>query len=168
MQPIFLIRHPILMFPSLFRALSHPFAGLHPRDVRMRSILTLRHSRALYDWYLEHEDELEPKIIDADDVMNNPAAVRQLCIETGFDPDAVQYEWEVRHHENPLKARFLSTLYNSTGIVPGLDARGLDFETEKAKWKAELGDEDGEDLAKLVSDAMPDYEYLLSHRTCRR
>lgn len=126
--------------------------------------MQLKHSRALYDWYCVNAGEMQPKVIDADDIMNDPAAVRQLCIETGLDPDAIQYKWEVRHMDHPIHSRMLSTIYASTGIIKGLDARSLDIEAEKVKWKAEWGEEESEGMAKLVYNAMPDYEYLLSRR----
>jgi hypothetical protein len=63
-----------------------------------------------------------------------------------------------------MKAPFLSTIYSSKGIKPGLEARCLDIEAEKKKWIAEFGEQDGEILAKYVYDAMPDYEYLLEKR----
>jgi hypothetical protein len=58
-------------------------------------VLTLKHSRALYDWYCKHGSKfgITPRVIDADDIMNNPAAVRQLCEQTGLSADDVQYEW---------------------------------------------------------------------------
>jgi hypothetical protein len=165
LQPIFQIRHPVLMFPSMLRAQIKVAGHARPRELRVTATLTLRHSRDLFDWYLKHGGEVKPKVIDADDIINDRAAVRQLCIETGMDPDAVQYEWEIREEKDPHKAIFLSTINASTGIIPGLASRGLEIETEKVKWKAEFGDEDGEDLAKFVHDAMPDYNYLLSQRT---
>jgi hypothetical protein len=121
----------------------------------------------LYDWYLENENKTgrKPRIIDADDIMNNPAAVRQLCLDTKLDPDAIQYEWEEQKEENVLKASFLSTLNTSNGIVKGLDSCDLNIETEKSKWKAEFGDETGEEMAEFVYKAMPDYLYLLNQPT---
>ncbi|KAF2026875.1 hypothetical protein EK21DRAFT_73227 [Setomelanomma holmii] len=166
MQPIFQIRHPALMFPSMVRAQSNaPLENTTTRNPRVFCCFTLRPTRELYNWYLEHASALTPRLIDADDIMNDPAAVRQLCIETGLDPDAVQYEWEEKHEENPLKASFLSTINKSTGIVKGLDARNLDIEKEKRKWIVDFGDDAAEDLEKAVREAMPDYEYLLSRRT---
>jgi hypothetical protein len=128
------------------------------------AFLTLRPSRALFEWYANHPAALPPKVIDADDIMNDKEAVRQLCLDIDFDPDAVQYEWETRQEDDPMKAPFVSTIYSSKGIKPGLEARCLDIEAEKVKWIAEFGDEDGEIMAKYVYDAMPDYEYLLEHR----
>jgi hypothetical protein len=166
-QPIFQIRHPALMFPSMLRAQSRVMENSNTRNPRVYCSLTLRHSRALYDWYLENENKTgrKPRIIDADDIMNNPAAVRQLCLDTKLDPDAIQYEWEEQKEENVLKASFLSTLNTSKGIVKGLDSCDLNIETEKSKWKAEFGDETGEEMAEFVYKAMPDYLYLLNQPT---
>jgi hypothetical protein len=161
-QPIFQIRHPALMFPSFIRAQGRVMENTNTQNPRVYVSLTLRHSRDLYDWYVRNEDKTgrKPRIIEADDIMNNRAAVRQLCLETGLDPDAVQYEWEERNESNPLKASFLSTINSSKGIVKGLDSTHLDIETEKVKWKKEFGDQTGEELAGYVYRAMPDYEYL--------
>lgn len=164
MQPIFQIRHPVAMFPSLVRTQKKIFADSRPSNARFVALLTLRYSRALYDWYSTHEHGMAPKVIDADDIMNNPAAVRQLCNETGLDPNAVQYEWETREEADPMKVHFLSTLNASKGIKSGLQARDLDIETEKTKWVEEFGQQDADDLAKTVYEAMPDYEYLLKRR----
>lgn len=164
MQPVFQIRHPVLMFPSLLRTQQKAIPGCHTTDAWFKAILRLRPSRSLFEWYANHPATYTPKVIDADDIMTNKAAVRQLCEEIDFDPDAVLYEWETRQEDEPMKAAFLSTIYASNGIKPGLEARCLDIETEKAKWIAEFGEQDGESLAKFVYDAMPDYEYLLKQR----
>lgn len=164
MQPVFQIRHPVMMFPSLLRTQMKAKYDCHPSDARFVALLTLHPSRALFDWYANHPAAYAPKVIDADDIMNDREAVRQLCREIDFDPDAVQYEWETREEEDPLMAAFLSTLIASKGIKPGLEARCLDIEAEKAKWIAEFGEKDGTDLAQFVYDAMPDYEYLLKQR----
>lgn len=154
------------MFPSMVRAQASIMDDTSTRHPRVYSTLTLRHSRAVFDWYLENASkERKPRVIDADDIMNNPAAVRQLCIQTGLDPEAVQYKWDEVHEEDPLMARFKSTINASKGIIKGMDARSLDIEAEKAKWTAERGEEEAENLAKYVNDAMSDYYYLLSHRT---
>jgi hypothetical protein len=161
LQPVFQIRNPLLMFPSLTRAVR----GIgFPHDLSKDASMSMGHSRALYNWYLDQEDAAKPVIIDADDVMNNRAAVRQMCVEAGLDPDAVRYEWKTRVEKDPGKARFLSTIYASNGILPGLDSKGLTLETETSKWKEEFGEEDSETLAKLVRAAMPDYRYM----HCRR
>ncbi|KAL6153388.1 hypothetical protein ACJQWK_03960 [Exserohilum turcicum] len=166
LQPIFQIRNPVLMFPSLVRAQTDMKMG-GARSALAKIGLTLEPQRALYDWYLERsrDTNIIPRVIDADDVMNEPETVRRLCLQTGLDPDAVVYEWETRHYDNPLKARFFSTIGSSRGIIPGLDAKGKSVQTEMEKWVKEFGQEDADGLAKRVRDAMPDYEYLYSRRT---
>ncbi|CAN9432057.1 unnamed protein product [Alternaria sp. RS040] len=167
LQPIFQIRHPMLMFPSMVRAQRAWKAETRPCSPYCRAVLTLKHSRALYDWYVKYGAKagITPRVIDADDIMNNPAAVRQLCEQTGLSADDVQYEWEERKVEDPLMARFLSTINASKGIKPGLGAKGKTLEAEKKKWVEEWGEEDAEDMARFVSEALPDYEYLHSRRT---
>jgi hypothetical protein len=167
LQPIFQIRHPILMFPSMLRAQKDWMKETRPRSLYTCTTFTLRHTRALYDWYTAQSSTtgIVPRIIDADDIMNNRAAVRELCIQTGLDPDAVQYEWEEKKEENPLMARFLSTINASKGIKPGLEAKGKSLEEEKGKWVVEFGEEDAEDLARFVKEAEGDYEYLWERRT---
>jgi hypothetical protein len=112
-----------------------------------------------------HVYELYETRTDIEPTSDDPAAVRQLCVDTGLDPDAVQYKWEVRHEEHPQRAHFVKAIYASTGIIKGLHTSNLDMEAEKVKWKAEFGEEDGEMMAKVVHDAMPDYQYLLSQRS---
>lgn len=167
LQPVFQIRHPVLMFPSLVRARTDINCVNRPRDLASKLTLNLEPTRALYDWYAAQSatSHVIPRIIDADDVMNDPATVRLLCEQTGLDPDAVVYEWEERTVEDPLMSRFLSTLANSKGIVKGLDAKGKTIESEMEKWVREWGAEDAEEMARLVRSAMPDYEYLYSRRT---
>jgi hypothetical protein len=157
------------MFPSMIRAQRDALKkdgqpAARPTDLFAATTLTLRFTRELYDWY-SSQNGPTPRIIDADDIMNDGDAVRKLCVQTGLDPDAVQYEWEKRTVEDPLQARFLSTISASRGILPGLAAKGLDLEAEKRKWMAEFGEEDAEDLKGFVEGSMGDYEYLVARRT---
>ncbi|KAK3691216.1 hypothetical protein LTR37_018804 [Vermiconidia calcicola] len=166
MQPIFQVRHPIRMFPSGNRVMSvtplgHTTLG---GNLAIKAIMTLRYIREIYDWYLAQEGAPEPKIVDADDVMESKATVRRLCEETGLDHDCVLYEWETWEETEPMRVRLLSTIRQSRGILPGLGSQGYSVETELPKWREEFGEEDAEVLAKHVRDAMPDYDYL----HCRR
>jgi hypothetical protein len=155
------------MFPSMLRAQKDAFKETNPRSLYTCTTFTLKYTRALYEWYLSQSAQsgIVPRIIDADDIMNNPAAVRQLCLQSGLDPDAVQYEWEERKEDNPLMARFLSTINASKGIKKGLEAKGKSLEEEKKKWTQEWNEQDAEDLAKFVRDAEADYEFLWKRRT---
>ncbi|EMD88882.1 hypothetical protein COCC4DRAFT_71814 [Bipolaris maydis ATCC 48331] len=166
-QPIFQIRNPVLMFPSLVRAQMDVKVSGRPGDPVGQVMLQLRDSRTLYDWYAAQTANtgITRRIIDADDVMNDAASMRKLCLETGLDPNAIVFEWEERTVEDPVQARFFSTLAKSKGIVKGLDANGKSVEGEMEKWVEEFGRENAEELARLVERAMGDYEYLHSKRT---
>ncbi|KAF1915288.1 hypothetical protein BDU57DRAFT_518183 [Ampelomyces quisqualis] len=165
MQPIFQIRHPALMFPSMYRALKTRFVQTTSEPL-VAAILTLSHSRALYDWYTTHAPASRlPRVIDADDIMNSPAAVRRLCEQTGLSAEHVLYEWDERAAEDPVKKVFLSTIYASKGIVKGKDASALNVAAEREKWVGEWGVDDAQGIARFVDEAMADYEYLHSRRT---
>lgn len=163
MQPLFLIRNPLRMCPSKVRA-SPEQATTYTWKMELDPCLSFRYSRALYEWYAAQSDGPRPLIIDADDLMQDMEIVHQTCVAAGLDPDAVRYEWNTAVIKDPLKARFLSTLSNSTGIVAGTEARGLEIETESVKWKEEFGEEEGEKLTHFVREAMPDYEFLWNRR----
>ena len=138
---------------------------VHPRQPVIAACLTLRHSGKLYDWYANHACSIQPQVLDADEIINDKAAVRHVCSATGRGPDANLHECKTKEETDAMKAVFLLTINASKGIIPDLTARGLDLETEKGKWKAEFDDGDSEDLVKFVLDAMSDYDYLLSRRT---
>jgi len=133
----------------------------HPTSKMSKAQMTLRPTRELYEWYLNHEGALSPKVIDADDIMNSPEVVHQLCLETGLDPDAVIYEWETFEPQDRLKKAFLATLGSSRGVLPGFDSKHLDMEKERAKWVADWGEEYARDLKMMIDDSMEDYEVSL-------
>lgn len=161
LQPIVQIRNPMLSFPSMTRA----SRGVgYNTSIASDPSMTYEYSRKTYDWYLNNDSAAEPLIIDADEVMNDRGAICEMCIRSGLDPDAVCYEWETKEEPDPLKKVFLSTIGSSTGILPGLDSKGLSLEEETVKWKKEFGEEEGAVLARRVEAAMPDYEYLRSRR----
>jgi len=130
-------------------------------------MLTLRHSRELYDWYAANGDD--PRVIDAEEILNDRGAVRQFCIETGLDPEAVQYQWEPWTEAGHRVAAYKSTLIASRGIeADKAAARCDDIEAETVNWQAEFGPEKGEELARFVQNAMDDYAYLHSRRIVGR
>lgn len=166
MQPIFQIRHPGLMFPSMARAETDTGKADGPMDVRVHIFSHLWYSRWLYEWYLNTPGAPTPRVISADDIMNRPDVVRQLCIEVGLDPEEMQYEWETREapEGNDEIKRFASTIYASKGILPGYASTGFDLAEKRVKWREEFGEEAGDFLAAKVEDAMPDYEWLMERR----
>lgn len=159
-QPIFTIRHPALMYPSLARAMRN---GIDAKgEPSTTSLMTLSWSRFMYNWYMDHG--ITPVLIDADDIMNSPEAVREMCRLSGLDADALIFEWETRTATNKQMHAFTSTIYTSTGIVKGKDSSGLDLEAEKKKWVVEFGEAWGGDIARKVDEAMEDYAWLREKR----
>lgn len=155
------------MFPSAIRAEQAIGIGGDPNTTFGRTMMSLRHTRALYDWYVAYGAEagITPRIIDADDLMKDREAVARLCRQTGLDPEAVVYEWEEKTVDDPYVKRFLSTINSSRGILPGLTADRIDVEVEKGKWVVEFGEVVGEGLARRVDETMGDYVYLWGKRT---
>lgn len=166
MQPIFLIRHPGLMFPSMARAETDIGLANGPMDIRVDMFSRIWYSRRLYEWYLAAPGALAPKIISADDVMYRPDVVRKLCDEVGLDFENMQYEWEMGEAPPGQEdfARFASTLYASQRVVPGYGSEGFDLGVMSGKWRKEFGEDAGDFLARRVEEAMPDYEWLMERR----
>ena len=96
-QMAFIIRHPALAWPSIYRAMIKIAAeGFLDEDGIKGSSetnMSLRWSRMLYDWCMEQPDlPTPPPVIDAHDLIHNPEVVLRLCEQTGLDKD-VQFEW---------------------------------------------------------------------------
>ena len=61
------------MFPSMLRTQLKAMPGnpnTHMRNPRVYSAMTLRYSRAIYEWYLENAGKMKPRVIDAEDVIS--------------------------------------------------------------------------------------------------
>jgi hypothetical protein len=179
--PIFLIRHPALMYPSMHRALRDmqgAKAAAEPRQMKMQ--MSLRPTVALYKWYVEtlranglteYGGEPWPIVLEADDIMVEPSpAVERVCELAGLDKTLLKYTWDVATPEELAKLpdkrfqRMISTLSESTGIRQDKLAKGIVIVDEVEKWKAEFGEEQARMLEKRVKQSMPDYEYLKSKR----
>lgn len=184
-QLAFIIRHPALVYPSLYRAMQKlSKAGFIDEDgIKGLSVanMTMEWTRNLFDWCLEQPDEpVPPLVIDAHDVIHNPAAVVKFCEKTGLDTASMQFEWndstnvsenwtggvDAQEVETGKVAAsiMLSTLEESTGIVKGKAPISVDIDAEVAQWRVEFGDEIAELLEKATRDSMPDYEYLKASR----
>ncbi|KAK4236053.1 hypothetical protein C8A03DRAFT_17271 [Achaetomium macrosporum] len=184
-QMAFLIRHPALAFPSLYRAMMKMTKeGIMTEDgargANPRSTLTLKWTRMLFDWCCEQTQQLSngqkeaamPLLLDAHDIIHNPSVVLRFCEAAGLDKNAVQFEWNAEEKKidwnNDFGAKsqaiMLSTLQNSTGIVKDKAPAVIDVKAEAEKWKEEFGPEVGGMIEQAVLDAMPDYEYLREKR----
>ncbi|TKA67664.1 hypothetical protein B0A49_08060 [Cryomyces minteri] len=181
-RPTFLIRHPALVFPSLYRALldTHRVLEAGPTsDAHLKTLMTMHWTRTLHDWYAENvKPTLSesnggvtwPIVVDADDVMTNPETVGRLCEIIGLDSTKLQYAWEPASEEQRAHLptddvrRFLSTLLSSSSVQKGKTSHDLDMAVETKKWREEFGEMQGAKLEKWVKDAMPDYEFLKAKR----
>ncbi|KAJ5134909.1 hypothetical protein N7448_000071 [Penicillium atrosanguineum] len=189
-QMAFIIRHPALAWPSMYRAMSKVAAeGFMDEDgIKGASgtNMSLRWSRMLYDWCMEQPDvPTPPPVIDAHDLIHNPEVVLKLCEQTGLDKNVVQFEWDqndakksdkwaqtgdpnVKTDEHALHNRaasiMLSSLEASKGVIRDKAPANIDIAAEAAKWRIEFGEEAAQFIEKAVWDSMPDYEYLKSKR----
>lgn len=188
-QMAFIIRHPALAWPSMYRAMKKIAAeGFMDEDGVKGSSLTnmsMRWTRMLYDWCLEQPDvPTPPPVVDAHDLIHSPEIVLKLCDQTGLDKECLQFEWNGNDHkksqnwaspdevanaeELAMHRRaatvMLSTLEASHGIVKDKAPEIIDIAAEVTKWKAEFGEEIAGLIEKAVWDSMPDYEYLKARR----
>ncbi|RYP24052.1 hypothetical protein DL765_000780 [Monosporascus sp. GIB2] len=172
-NPTFLIRHPAMMFPSLYRALSDIELDGFKRGKKdpEYSQVTLRWIRSLYDFYAAYfpEGNTWPLVLDADDVMQNQELVSRYASMAGLDPEKLRFTWERVPQEAIEKMpsvhqRMLSSIMASDRVDTSKLAGNIDIAKEAIKWRSEFGDEAGAKLERWVKDAMPDYEYLHSKR----
>jgi hypothetical protein len=187
-QFAFLIRHPALAWPSMYRAMRKiSNLGILDDDGINGSFvsnMTFRWTRYLYDWCLEQSKSngsSVPLILDAHDVIHNQDVVLRFCEETGLDKNAVQFEWkddninqlmlrlqnsqnEVSDYEKEANKIMTSTLRTSSGIIKDKTPATVDIEAEVEKWKEEFGPEGAAMIERTVWAAMPDYEYLREKR----
>ncbi len=177
-QPAFLIRHPALAFPSYYRlVLSFCDGDMAKVEAEMVPYIaiacTLRWTRQLYDWYAAAWAALRLEIknlviLEADDMLQNPAVILRFCELVGLDREKVQFHWDPLTKEeqsaNPVSAKTRITLHSSSGITKGKSFDGLTIEGEAEKWKKEFGELIGDRIEGWVRAAMPDYTYLVSKK----
>jgi hypothetical protein len=178
--PAFLIRHPALAFPSYYRVLQSLLGGNSQMDAvesALNQAFTLQWTRNLYDWFLAVNkitptttgNQSSPIVLDADDILTDPKLVLHFCDLVGLDRSVVQFKWdraadEQLGKESPIRLCTRSTLFSSSGILPGKTFQGLTIDGEVAKWREEFGTPVADKLHSWVKMAMTDYEYLSSRR----
>ncbi|KAK3191507.1 hypothetical protein K4F52_002322 [Lecanicillium sp. MT-2017a] len=178
--PVFIIRHPALVFESWYRA----EIRVRPTDISDKSFAyftTFRYSRELYDWFLSDEAasanqedsfpttrQSEPIVIDADDVIEN-RSLEKLCELCNMDPSLIKFKWEVTSPPDdpnlcPVYKSYLSGLWMSTSVDPSKSSQGIDMAVKQRQWSEEFGSEVADALTQLVERALPDYNYLTSKK----
>lgn len=187
-KPAFIIRHPALAWPSMYRAMikMRDSGIIEDEDVKGASItnMSFHWTRELFEWYLEQADaSVAPLVIDAHQVIHDRAAVAKFSELAGLDPASLRFEWdsntnksdnwaptgngenaEVVAKQRKSASIMASTLEGSSGIEKAKAPESVDIDVEVGKWKVEFGEEAAQTLEKATRDAMPDYEYLKSKR----
>ncbi|GAP86294.1 hypothetical protein SAMD00023353_1801160 [Rosellinia necatrix] len=172
--PTFLIRHPALMLPSLYRTALRGVemdgkgrANNEPYEVEA----TLDFVRALHDFYAGHfgKGSQWPIVLDADDVIAHPELTMKYAGLVGLDREKLRFSWEKAGQEQldkllPAEQVMLGTINASTGVDKGKIAGDVDIGAEAAKWRSEFGEEAGRKLERWVRAAMPNYHYLREKR----
>ncbi|RHZ64672.1 hypothetical protein CDV55_104990 [Aspergillus turcosus] len=193
-QLAFIIRHPALVCPSMYRAHralkklypigSSTSNGMSRRFLRLS--VSLRWTRMLYDWCVSQEGQAPPIILDANDLIHNQSSVVKFCEPTGLNPAALKFEWESvcaegkawsgdgaapqdrasKQHSTSQEAHAImrSTLMGSSGVVKEKAPKVVDVASEAEKWKHEFGDEEASFILEIVREVMPDYEFLRQRR----
>ncbi|KAH6844752.1 hypothetical protein B0I37DRAFT_167655 [Chaetomium sp. MPI-CAGE-AT-0009] len=178
-QPTFLIRHPAMMLPSLYRTCIRDDVGGFEIDGRkarpgkepLKSEVTMKWIRTLHSFYTAHfgEDSTWPIVLDADDIMVTPELVTKYATLVGLEPDKLRFSWE-KASEEKLQSMsapnrvMLSSINASSKVDTSKVAGNIDIDAEAAKWRVEFGEEGGRNLEKWVRDAMPDYLALHAKR----
>lgn len=186
-QMTFLIRHPALAWPSMYRAMQKISGEWDMAEDEIKgaslSNMTFRWTRQLYDWCATQPDApILPPVLDAHDLIHNPQIVLKLCEQLGLEKSAVQFEWdsaiksdisqtsgnesnaENQDRHKRINAYFLATINASSGVVKDKAPVDVDIEAEAVKWNGEFGADVAGFLHKTVLDSMPDYEYLKARR----
>ncbi|KAL2803305.1 hypothetical protein BJX63DRAFT_440220 [Aspergillus granulosus] len=179
-QLAFIIRHPALAWPSMYRAMAKASTLRQMDDdgVEGASLasMTLRWTRMLFDWCLEQSDAPgAPMLLDAHDIIHNPQVLRRFCEQVGLDPALLQFEWnettedKVNHEilqnvDRQTGSLFVTTLKGSSSVIKEKAPMTVDIAVEAEKWKAEFGEEIAALIEKAVWDSMPDYENLRAQR----
>ncbi|KAM5343886.1 hypothetical protein ACJ41O_012423 [Fusarium nematophilum] len=173
-NPTFLIRHPAMVLPSLYRTCLCDIemnGFTRAKKEPMAAEVTTKWVRSLYDLYSAHfvDDPLWPIVLDADDIMTCPALVAKYAQLAGLDDRKVRYSWDKASEEkvNKLSSaeqRMLSSINASTKVDTTKVAGSIDIGEEAVKWRNEFGMEGAQKLEQWVRDAMPDYKFLYSRR----
>jgi hypothetical protein len=178
-KPTFLIRHPALAFPSLYRALLVlEGTGDESEDELLgEHCMTLHWTRLLYDWYSQYyrqEDQSRgglkwPIVLDADDVMANPKLVAKYSALLGMDSWKLSFSWEPAtdtemSHMNLATKRYLDTLLASGGVLRDKMSGNININKLAKEWRSEFGHDAGQRITQLVKEAMADYEFLKARR----
>ncbi|KAK4141551.1 uncharacterized protein C8A04DRAFT_14036 [Dichotomopilus funicola] len=179
--PTFLIRHPALVIPSLYRSRANQ-ASVDSDQVPQLPLLpetTMKWTRSLYEFYRAHfasspppegEENRWPIVLDADDIMTSPALVQKYASLTGLDPERLRFNWQKASAEemeklNPMHRAMVGSIMGSEKVdLSKVAGEELDIAAEAEKWRVEFGEEVGRRMEGEVRGMMGDYEVLRAAR----
>ncbi|KAK6532036.1 hypothetical protein TWF694_003199 [Orbilia ellipsospora] len=162
-RPIMLIRDPIRVIPSFYKASVDSF-GARIGDEDWPIDASLKCTRLLYDWYCNNG--ITPILVDAYELVHYTEEVmRGVCEKLEIDFSGVIVSWSrcdwIESDRGYQDWR--GTLWNSTKIDPTLEPENADIEEEFTKWRGIWGDEIAGGLKRSVGLAKEDYVYLRQH-----
>ncbi|KAK4145157.1 uncharacterized protein C8A04DRAFT_10869 [Dichotomopilus funicola] len=176
-HPTFLIRHPAMMLPSLYRT---TLADLGPDAERLKARqgkgplkheATMKWIRTLYEFFAAYlpKDSMWPIVLDADDIMKTPELVTKYAPLADLDPAKLRFSWEMVPNEkiktiSKAHQVMTSSIRASSKTDTSKAAGAIDIDTENTKWRAEFGEEGCRNLEQWVRDMMPDYLAMHSKR----
>jgi hypothetical protein len=170
-NPTFLIRHPAMVFPSLYRVCREDVGSdgfQRPERKPMAPETTTKWVRSLYDFYAARfgEGSTWPIVLDADDVITHPALVERYAVLVGLDPDKLRFSWDKTATDKMSKMEklMMGTISASTRVDASKVAGDIDIGREAVKWREEFGAEGAGELEQWVLEAMPDYQFLRERR----
>ncbi|CAK7274650.1 hypothetical protein SEPCBS57363_006272 [Sporothrix epigloea] len=170
-QFTFLIRHPRRSIPSYYRCTVPPLVESTRFNEFMPCEAGYAELRQLFD-YLRKQgivDSNEITIIDADDLLDRPAAgVEAFCKAVGLDfrPEMLQWGGDSASQQHVSKAFEKWTGWHNDALAStGLQARTSHKKTpspaeEDAEWLAKYGEKGQKVIRDCVEANTPDYEYL--------
>ena len=167
--PVFLIRHPALVFESILRV-SGPTMGAEITDDEFPVEASLRWLRVLYDLFADRAGSgMRPLLLNADEIIAHPTVVQRLCEQLQLDAAGVRFEWDavptsVIEGQSSYQQHFFSTIQSSSGVRSDKHSAAhgpkLDLDVVTGHWQDVYGESTAAALRSYVDAAMPDYEYL--------
>ncbi|KAL8706475.1 MAG: hypothetical protein Q9225_007947 [Loekoesia sp. 1 TL-2023] len=180
---VFLIRKPSSAIPSLHRCFIPPLSSLTDEHTLDPTELGYRELRILFDYLYPPASRSskvvasddEPLLIDADDLLADPAAViHSLCTRLSLPYFPSMLSWPSQDdHDYALSlfqkyAGYHQDALNSTGLRPKpvsqIGQRPQSIEEENKDWELKYGNEAANMIREVVDMCQDDYEYLRQFR----
>ncbi|KAF7159502.1 hypothetical protein CNMCM5623_004840 [Aspergillus felis] len=159
----FIIRHPALVCPSMYRAYQ-ALKKLYPPGSGTADGMS-------WSFLKVNEGQAHPIILDAYDIIHNKSTTVKFCELTGLDPTALKFEWESvsaegkassgdgasNQHSIRQEAQAIMklSLMGSSGVMKEKAPEVVDVASEADKWKHEFGDEEASFILEMAGGEAP-------------